>query len=277
MSWGMLQQEVCGDVPSLNDQYERINLNYAKAIMIKRNIKISDPLDVVQQAVNEYGETLNIGWSGGRCSTVVLHMLLKYYPKVKVTFENTLVEFPENIFYVKALTKAWNLNIEQTLPKTTFWKLLPIYGWPQVRGDHRTNKTHNPKCCAELKEKPRYEYYKTHNVQANLCGMRCAESNNRAENVVKRGHIYTIKKPALRIFNPILMWTTKQVTNYIEENNIPFNDVYLTQNRNGCWCCTANKSWREKLQRYNPKLYEFVRQQYWVKPTRKQNQLYRKA
>jgi 3'-phosphoadenosine 5'-phosphosulfate sulfotransferase (PAPS reductase)/FAD synthetase len=257
------------------DKRELLNLLLAKRRMLKLHIPELQPEEILQYLINEHGETLNIGWSGGYCSTVVLHMAIKYFPKIPVVFSNTLVEYPENIQYVRQITKAWNLNLTELKPKTNFFAIKKIYGWPKPRKTGSQLKKlglkgaeaqlyRRPFCCRYLKEEPAEEFYKTHKMTATLSGMRAAESLRRSVNLIgTKGQMYTIKSGMVNA-HPIALWTRPQMYEYLKKNNIPENLVYRSQNRNGCLWCTAFAGCKESLIRYSIyrfndlRLYDFV-------------------
>ncbi len=240
--------------------------------MNKLNIAEQDPEEIIQKLVDEHGDKLNIGWSGGKCSTVVLKMALKYYPKIPVVWANTLVEYPENVAYVRKLTREWNLNLTELLPiddkgnPTNFFKIKAVHGWPKIRKSGSQLKAlglkgveaqehRRPFCCLYCKELPEELYYKSHETTANISGIRAGESRRRSINLIGgRGQCYTIKSGMVKA-HPIALWTRQQVNAFMEKNHIPENLVYRSQNRNGCMWCTAFKGCKESIIRYS--LYRF--------------------
>jgi 3'-phosphoadenosine 5'-phosphosulfate sulfotransferase (PAPS reductase)/FAD synthetase len=257
------------------DKREAVNILFAKKRMHKLNLKEYVPEELIQNLVDEYGDTLNIGWSGGKCSTVVLHMALKYFPKIPVVWSNTLCEYPENVQFVRAITKAWNLNLTELHPIKNFWEVKAVHGWPKPRKTGSQLKAmgltgeaaqayRRPYCCLYTKELPQEIYYKTHNVKANLSGIRAGESRRRSINLIgTKGQCYKIKSGFVKA-HPIALWARQQVNKYLEKNNVPENLVYRSQNRNGCMWCTAFKGCKEALIRYSLyrfndlRLYDFV-------------------
>ena len=266
----ILSEEGCLDTytKKLNNR-ELFNLLQAKRGLKRHELSEFTAEQILKFAIEKHQGKLEVSWSGGRCSTVVLHMALQEDPEIKVLFCNTLVEFPENVKYVREITKKWNLNLTETKPKISFWKLCEKYGLPKPRAlgaNLPGTKRRIPICCNELKHKPRNEYYATHNITGSLCGLRAAESRVRAIFLGQRGQIYTTKKPQITVYQPIAFWTTEQIRTYLQENSVPANPIYQTQNRNGCWSCTAYITWQRNIQRYNPKLFRFIRDKYWVEP-----------
>ena len=255
--------------PSLR---EKGLLTMARRGMTRHGFKELEPMEVIKRAIESHGDSLTLGWSGGRCSTIVLHMALQINPKIQVIFNNTGVEFPENVKYVHEVTKTWNLNFKELKPKENFFRdIQPKYGFPQMRSktfgkltDKKRKLMKNchdkrPMCCFLLKEKPRYRFYRAYAITGDINGLRACESRVRAIFIGQRGQIYSIKKPRpMMVYCPIALWSSPQCEVYIQENNIPFNETYKTQTRNGCWPCTAYKSWKENLLRYNPRMYRLV-------------------
>ncbi len=250
------------------DKRELFNLLLCKKRMLKLNISEQDPEEIIQKLVDEHGSTLNIGWSGGKCSTVVLKMALKYFPKIPVVYANTLCEYPENLTFVRQVTKDWQLNLTELLPidehgnRTNFFLVKKVHGWPKIRKTGSQLKAlglkgveaqehRRPFCCLYCKELPEEEYYKNHEVTANISGIRAAESKRRSVNLIgSRGQCYTIQSGMVKA-HPIALWTRQQVNAYLEKHNVPENLVYRSQNRNGCLWCTAFKGCREALIRYS--------------------------
>jgi len=91
--------------------------------------------------------------------------------------------------------------------------------------------------------------------------MRAAESWVRALVIREKGsQFYFVKSEGVWKYHPLSLWSTRSVSDYLVENNIPINPIYEKIDRNGCWPCTAFVGWQENLMRVNPKLYEFLNQ-----------------
>jgi len=72
-------------------------------------------------------------WSGGKDSTVLLHLALQHNPDIDVIFNDTGVEFPETRDYVKQIVDDWgikNLHIAKPQRGESFWDVTRDYGWP---------------------------------------------------------------------------------------------------------------------------------------------------
>lgn len=195
-----------------------------------------------------------VAFSGGKNSLVVLHMVLQKKNDVIVLFNNTTNEMPETLKYVRWLAKEWKLNFYEVKPETNFWKIVDKYGFPH----HRRYYNKKPKCCYYLKIKPAEAFYKEHGVDCVFTGISAYESRVRKICAVKQGMLYKNKK-YLKAY-PIIFWSDDDVWKYIEENNLPVNPAYKKYkiNRIGCIACTGFINWQKKMQKINPRLYEYV-------------------
>ena len=68
-----------------------------------------------------------VSFSGGKDSTVLLHLARKLYPNVEAVFIDTGLEFPEIREFVKTID-----NVTWIKPKMSFRAVLEKYGYPVV-------------------------------------------------------------------------------------------------------------------------------------------------
>ena len=239
----------------MSNKLEQVRIDYVKR---KRN-----DLDYNLEEVLSRFKNIQVSWSGGKCSTVALHLIRQIKPDIQVFYVNTGVAYPETVKYVLQMAKEWHLNFRMIKPHTTFWKIIAKHGLPKRRhmGCEKAMKGEPPVpvCCKLLKEKPLKYFLKIYHVDLNITGLRCAESRVRMFNIAQRGLLYYTKAYATTTFHPIALWTYQQVADYIQEHNIPLNPVYAKGlKREGCWCCTAFRGWQQSLMLYNPRMYKFM-------------------
>ena len=90
-----------------------------KILMTKRRIR---------DWVNWYGESgVYISFSGGKDSTVLLHMAREMYPNLKACFVDTGLEFPEIRKFVKTFE-----NVDIIKPNMGFKQVCEKYGFPLI-------------------------------------------------------------------------------------------------------------------------------------------------
>ncbi len=225
----------------------------------KRNAIAHTPSYVLRESLKRHGEKVAMLWSGGRCSTVVVHMIRKIKPQIKVLFVNTGVEYPETVAYVKKLGKEWGINLEILKPERTFWEISKVHGPPTARrpSNMRRGEPDTPPCCFWLKKKPVRDFVRENEIKALITGMRAGESTVRAIAFRQKGaQFYFVKREKIWKYNPLAFWNTRRVSEYIAKNDIPLNPLYLNLDRVGCWPCSAFFGWRTELSETNPRLYE---------------------
>jgi phosphoadenosine phosphosulfate reductase len=190
-------------------------------------------------------------------------------PNIKVVFNNTGVEYPETYRYRDLLKEKWHLNLIETKPLKSFWQCIREYGFPLMRVSYSQTEAkrrkeskqqfHKPQCRIYLKELPSQKTYGEHKIEANLTGMRCAESQVRMFTLAQRGQYYhTSKWGSLWRYHPIGFWSQKQVREYFAINNLPINEIYKKVDRSGCMPCTGFLNWEKQLSKTNPKLLRLI-------------------
>lgn len=227
--------------------------------------EILSPQNCIELALSEHPDCV-VSWSGGKCSTVVLHMVLQIKPDIRVIFNDTGVEFPETYAFVRTLSGEWKLNLRTLKPETTFWRVVEKYGFPMLREEFSRrkramglSKKDRPMCCELLKEKPLLRA----GIECCITGVRASESRTRMFTIAKRGQYYYAKSLKRWNFHPIAFWTDAQVWKYHEEYGILHNKIYdMGHSRCGCWPCTGFVGWRESLSKSHPAMHKVLMKMY---------------
>lgn len=76
---------------------------------------------------NYWGGNVYVSFSGGKDSTVLLHLVRKWFPNVPGVYIDTGLEYPEIRNFVKTFE-----NIIWLKPKLHFKEVLDLYGFPVV-------------------------------------------------------------------------------------------------------------------------------------------------
>lgn len=80
----------------------------------------------IREWVDHFGvEGVYISFSGGKDSTVLLHLVREIYPDVPAVFSDTGLEFPEIRDFVKKFD-----NVTIVRPKMNFKQVINVYGYP---------------------------------------------------------------------------------------------------------------------------------------------------
>lgn len=244
--------------------------------------------DLIRRWYEKHNGNVVVSFSGGKDSTVLLHIVRTMYPEVPAVFLNTGLEYPEIREFVETTS-----NVDWVRPKLTFRQVLDKYGYPVISketaakiheiqttrsvklwqkrmfGDNKGNGklakkwrflleapfSISARCCYHLKKAPSTKYLKN-TKKAAMLGMMGEESRIRFTNVAIDINGKTL--------NPLMHWTTDDIWQYIHENGVAYCSIYDTGvNRTGCMFCMfgihleKNPNRFERMRSSHPKLYDY--------------------
>lgn len=220
------------------------------------NIKVAKSKLRITEWVNHYGvDNVYISFSGGKDSTVLMHLVRSVYPTIPCVYVDTGLEYPE----VKQFVRKQD-NVTILRPKMSFKQVIEKYGYPmtskeqanylhdirystekmrlrRINGDSKgrfklAKKYYylidapfpiSHKCCDIMKKEPVKKYEK-HTGKVPFTGTMACESILRKQSYLKNGcNAFNSKRP---ISTPIGFWTEQDVLHYIKHNNIEIASVY---------------------------------------------------
>lgn len=228
----------------------------------------------IREWYEHYNGEVYVSFSGGKDSTVLLHIVRSMYPEIEAVFSNTGLEFPEIVKFVKSFD-----NVTIIKPKTTFKKVIEEKGYPiisksvsncvrlarkniadgkdtlrvrQIRGLEKGSIFNKGKweflldapfkiseqCCDELKKKPMKDFNKKSGKVPFIATM-ASEGGVRKEAYLKTGcNAYNIGKS-----QPLGFWTEQDILEYIVKNNLKICSVYgdIIKNDKGLYETTGEK------------------------------------
>lgn len=239
------------------------------------------PLDkkiaIAQKAIREFVEHFGvdgiyISFSGGKDSTVLIHLCRQLYPDLVGLYSDTGLEFPEIRDFVQTFD-----NITIVTPKMHHREMLKKCGYPVVSKEqaewiyrirsgtssgaiqkafYGLNLDGTPTrfklseqwkyllnapfnigsgCCKEMKLKPIAEYVKK-TGRVPIMGTTASESALRAQKFMQYG-FYNLEGKKAQC-TPMSIWTDDDVWEYIHRFNLPYCKIYdMGYDRTGCVFC----------------------------------------
>jgi len=189
-----------------------------------------------------------VAFSGGKDSSLVLHLVREIDPSIQAVFTDTGIESTSTLEVVRQTP-----NCETIHPNMNYWQIIRKHGWP---GQKDKARSHGNACCRILKETPAHHWYHYNAIDVVFTGLTMAESHQRAIGTDYRGPFYYAKTWGCYMCHPIWDWRANEVLDYLRANNIAYNSSYdRGALRVGCTACTAYKGWHERMLHDDPQMY----------------------
>ena len=197
------------------------NKDDLKALVEKLNFKekVERSLALIDEAYKKYGDELVVANSLGKDSVAVWSLAKKVSPKIRGFIVTTRYKPAETIRF---------MNEEVARHPE-----LKIYKNDAAIPD-RLYETDPDKCCDILKVEPVQRAIREMRVTCWVTGLRCTEGRTRTDfkEVEERD------KGLIKL-NPILIWTWREVWQYLALYRVPVNPLYGAGYRSlGCAPCT---------------------------------------
>ncbi len=240
-------------------------------------LPLDEKIAIAQKAIREFVEHFGvdgiyISFSGGKDSTVLIHLCRQLYPDLVGLYSDTGLEFPEIRDFVQTFD-----NITIVTPKMHHREMLKKCGYPVVSKEqaewiyrirsgtssgaiqkafYGLNLDGTPTrfklseqwkyllnapfnigsgCCKEMKLKPIAEYVKK-TGRVPIMGTTASESALRAQKFMQYG-FYNLEGKKAQC-TPMSIWTDDDVWEYIHRFNLPYCKIYdMGYDRTGCVFC----------------------------------------
>ncbi|MEZ6853038.1 phosphoadenosine phosphosulfate reductase family protein [Halodesulfovibrio aestuarii] len=188
--------------------------------------KIEAARNELRQIVAEYGaDNISVAWTGGKDSTVALHMwkdILAEMGVERVTALNidTGCKFPEVLHQRDTLAQHWGIDLTIVRPE------VDISQYPVAQD--------KISCCAELKVEPLSRGVKEQDIEVLLTGIRKDEHPDRDRPMREQR-----ERPNCLMMHPVLDFSEMDIWAYTMQYNLPYCPLYDSGYRSlGCVPCT---------------------------------------
>lgn len=248
----------------------------AENLRIRQSYSLAGKISVAEQRIREWYEhwdgLVYVSFSGGKDSTVLLHIARGLYPDIEAVFVDTGLEFPEIRDFVKTFD-----NVTWVKPKMPFTKVIEKYGYPIISKEqacyidqYRNTKSEklrsvrwngkpeyrckstgkisekwkylvnapfgiSERCCYVMKKSPT-KSFETKTKKKPIVGTMVTDSNIRKINYMRFGcNAFDLKRP---MSTPLSIWNEDDIWNYIRHFKVKYSEIYdIGYERTGCMFC----------------------------------------
>lgn len=216
-----------------------------------------------------------ISFSGGKDSTVLLHIARQCFPDIEAVFINTGLEYPE----IQKFAKSFD-NVTVVRPAKSFLDVIKHYGYPVISKevsqkiydcetdphgcasqafDSQSEKIlrygtrydlskWNPlrmvdfkishMCCNVMKKSPAKSFERKNGKYPIIATMASESALRRTKWLQEGCNAFGVKRPSSR---PMSFWTEQDVLEYIRRYDLPISSVYgeIVPADNSCEFCTT--------------------------------------
>ena len=191
--------------------------------------KILKSLKILNQILDEFGvEHIAVAWTGGKDSTVALHLWGQVLGRrneksaVRAVNLDTGLKFPEIIAFRDRMTREWQIDLHVVRPDVR------LADYPVAE---------NPvTCCRDLKITPLKRAVSDLGLAVLVSGVRGDENEERRDRPVREQR----SDPDHILVHPLLHWSEMDIWSYHVQENLPYCELYDQGYRSlGCMPCTT--------------------------------------
>ncbi len=202
-------------------------MNDSEIEVLRNRFESAPPEEVLGWAVETFGNGVALATGFGAEGCALVHLLAGVAPTARMFYLDTDVLFPETYELKDRLETRYGIRFERRAAKLTLDEQAAHLG-------EKLWETRPDECCRIRKVEPLREMVT--GLDAWITAIRRDQSPARANaGVVERDVKFGIVK-----INPLARWTSKDVWNFIVENDVPYNPLHDRGYPSvGCLPCTT--------------------------------------
>ena len=177
----------------------------------------SQPPDVVNWAIDTFGNDLVMSSSFGAESATLIHMAIQRVPNIRIIMVDTGYLFPETHQFMTTLRLRFNLNV-WTYRTTQD----PIHYLQQAGEDNPAERRDINACCGINKNEPFERAMREVAPKAWLRGIRRQQADTRKN----REFVEWSRRFNCWAISPLLKMTSKDIFNYMKQHDLPYHPLY---------------------------------------------------
>ena len=186
--------------------------------------KSVEALQRIERWLEEHPDSF-VTFSGGKDSTVVLHLLKQVQPNPRIAFFDSGLLFKQTYSFVKLIQKRWNVEVSYITTSPSPLDVFEDSGLWEPGKEKRSVNVRRVLIDNYL-DKAREHFDTCYSIY----GLHADESEARRFLLNRtKGYVYTHDRKGNRksgSLAPIWDWTTKDVNSYIVQNKLPLNTAY---------------------------------------------------
>jgi phosphoadenosine phosphosulfate reductase len=180
-------------------------------------LRAADPEKIVSWAKAQFAPDLVMSSSFGAESALLIHMVTRIMPRIKIVWVNTGFLFPETHTFMEQLRHRFDLNVWIYRTRNDPMTYL------RNAGETNPSERNDPDaCCAANKNEPFERAMRELKPKAWLRGVRRDQTDVRSRNRFvdwsRRFNCFAI--------SPLLNWTSRDIYNYMKRHNLPYHPLY---------------------------------------------------
>lgn len=184
---------------------------------LNRVFEKQSPMQVVEWACAQFGREIVMSSSFGAESALLIHMVTRQVPDVRIVMVDTGYLFPETFAFMEQLRRRFNLNVWVYRTRQD-----PISYLHAAGEENAAWRKDVGACCGVNKNEPFERAMKELTPPAWLRGIR----RNQAETRQQRGFVEWSPRYGCYAISPLLNWSSREIHQYMKAHDLPYHPLY---------------------------------------------------